>query len=353
MTSPVALQAVLPDELASAHPGVDVAEARKLVSCVHRHGALPRHAPPGVRRGTLERVREAGHVPALEVVARQASALDPFVKYALRTSGGTTIETVRIPLEVAGRFSVCVSSQAGCALACAFCATGRMGLARNLEAWEIVEQIRVVRGELPPGTRVHGVVFQGMGEPLANLDHVIRAVRVLSEPSAQAIDQRAITICTSGLPTGIRRLARELPRVRLGVSLGSARPGRRASLMPIDRAHPLSEVMAAAAEHAAATGHAPMFAYTLLAGVNDDAEDAGALAALVRDFADRCGVRPRLSLIPYNAIGADDPFARAGADRETAFRDALAAAGAFATRRYSGGADVGAACGQLALRGVG
>jgi 23S rRNA (adenine2503-C2)-methyltransferase len=124
-----------------------------------------------------------------------------------------------------------VSSQVGCALACAFCATGRMGLARNLEAWEIVEQVRRVRADLPAGMRVHGVVFQGMGEPLANFERVAQAVRVLSEPCALAIDMRNVTVCTAGLPTGILRLARELPAARLAVSLGAVRANGRRSLM--------------------------------------------------------------------------------------------------------------------------
>src|SRR5690606_36894063 len=144
-----------------------------------------------------------------------------------------------------GRFTVCVSSQVGCALACGFCATGRLGLRRNLEAWEIVEQVRAIRAELPEGGRIHGVVFQGMGEPLANLEQLITDIRVLSEPSAQAIDSRAITVCTSGLPTGIKRLANELPAVRLGISLGSPLPSKRKSLMPIDKPHALDDVLEA------------------------------------------------------------------------------------------------------------
>src|SRR5262249_42116601 len=161
-----------------------------------------------------------GRRPALRVVAETASAIDPFVKYLLEAPDGARFEAVRIPLEHPGRVTVCVSSQVGCALACAFCATGRLGLARNLAAWEIVELVRIGRAHSgdaaaargpqsigPP--RVHGVVFQGMGEPLANLDAVLQAIRVLHEPCALGIDARAITVCTAGLPSGIRRLAAE------------------------------------------------------------------------------------------------------------------------------------------------
>lgn len=354
---PVALQAVLPDDLA-AIAGIDITCARRIVSWVHRHGDLPARAPATIRRASLEKVRALGHAPSFDLVERRASSVDPFVKYAFRLHDGAEIETVRIPLEKPGRFSICVSSQVGCALGCAFCATGTMGLSRNLEAWEIIEQVRRVRADLaaspPPGDarpKVHGVLFQGMGEPLSNLDRVIEVIRILGDPSAQAIDVRNVTVCTAGLPAGIRRLAREVPAARLGVSLGSARVERRRSLMPIDSAHPLSEVLAAAGEHAKLTGHAPMLAYTLLAGHNDSDADAICLAALVKDFSRDHGVRPRLSLIPFNAFG-ETAFSRS--ERLDRFRDVLAEQGVFAIVRYSGGGDVGAACGQLVTsRGTG
>jgi 23S rRNA (adenine2503-C2)-methyltransferase len=338
------LQAVLPSQLADA-ARIDLVDARRIVSLVHRTSELPARCPATIRRAALDGVRAVGTIPRLEEVERAHSAEDPFVKHAFRLPDGATIETVRIPLERAGRVSVCVSSQVGCALACAFCATGRMGLVRNLEAWEIVEQVRAARGALGPGRRVHGVLFQGMGEPLANADRVIQAIRVLSDPSAQAIDMRNITVCTAGIPAGILRLAREVPAVRLGVSLGAAAPAKRRRLMPIEGAHPQEEVLRAAGEHARVTRIAPMFAYTLLDGENDGDDDAAALARLVDDFTRACGVAPRLSLIPYNSIG-DDAFRRS--PRLALFRDALRARGVGTIVRYSGGGDVGAACGQLA-----
>jgi 23S rRNA (adenine2503-C2)-methyltransferase len=342
------LQGLTPDALAQAC-GLEPGEARKVVAAVHR--GEPLEAARGVRRVALDRVRARCHVPALELRAVRRSALDPFVKLALATHDGHVIEAVRIPLERAGRFSACVSSQAGCALACAFCATGRLGLSRNLETWEIVEQVRMVRATLAPGSRdrVHGVVFQGMGEPLANVDRVIEAIRVLCEPSAMAIDARAMTVCTSGLPAAIRRLARELPRVRLGLSIASARPEVRRSLMPIDAANPLDEVLDAAEEHARTTGLAPMWALTPLAGVNDTDDDARALAERSKRFEARTGVRPRVSVVPYNAIdvAGSDPFGRGDV---ATFVAALEAHGVRAHLRYSGGSDVAAACGQLAGR---
>jgi 23S rRNA (adenine2503-C2)-methyltransferase len=338
----LALQAITPERLATAVPGITLPEARKLIARVHR--GEPIAPTSAIRRSAADAVRACGGVPALELVAETPSQLDPFVRYLLAAPDGARFEAVRIPLEHPERFSVCVSSQVGCALACAFCATGRLGLSRNLAAWEIVEQVRVVRARLPRG-RVHGVVFQGMGEPLANLDEVLAAIEVLTEPCALGIDARAITVCTAGLPVGIRRLASEAPKVRLGLSIHTALAERRRSLMPIARAHDLEDVLAAVADHARTTGLAPMWAVTLLAGINDSDDDARALAARARAFADETGVLPRLSIIAYNPIGDHDPFRRSPRERE--FRAAL---GLPSHRRYSGGSDVGAACGQLALR---
>jgi len=345
------LQALTPGTLTECVSEVSLGEARKIVGAIHRLDTLPETIAM-VRRASLEAVRAVCKAPRLAVRSVQASSFDPFVKYALETWDGLIIETVRIPLERPGRFSACVSSQAGCWLACTFCATGQMGLARNLEAWEIVEQVREVRRGLDRDRRqrVHGVVFQGMGEPLANVENVVRAVRVLCEPAAQAIDGRTITVCTAGIPDAIRRLALEVPKVRLGVSIGSARAVVRRALMPIDRAHPLDSVLEAAAEHALRTGLAPMWAITLLAEVNDTLEDAQALADRARGFFHATGLRPQIRIIQYNPVDAPDraPFRRSDESRETAFCALLRREGFPAHKRYSGGADVHAACGQLA-----
>ncbi len=345
---PLALQGLTPQRLSEAL-SISLADARKVHASVQRDEpfGVPLH---GVPRASMDRIRSECHVPGLELVTEQASRVDPFVKYGLRTNDGHMIETVRIPLENPERFSVCVSSQVGCALGCKFCATGRMGLTRNLETWEIVEQVRTVRRRLTQG-RVHGVVFQGMGEPMANLDQVLAAIEVLREPAGLAIDARNVTVCTSGLPHGIRRLAREAPKVRLGLSIGSVRQETRKSLMPIAKAHPWVEVQDAVAEHAVTTGLAPMWAVTPLFGVNDTFEDGAALGATAREFWQRTGVRPRLVMIPYNSISSeDDPYQRAPDERMAEFARGIESTGYRAHQRYSGGGDVNAACGQLAAR---
>lgn len=344
---PVAFQGLTPEALTTLLPTTSLPEARKVLSAMHRGKSLLGPLSQ-VRRRTLEQVRASCDAPTLEVLEERRSTLDPFVKLGLRTHDARVIETVRIPLEHPGRFSVCVSSQAGCALACRFCATGQLGLERNLEAWEIVEQVRLVRETVnrdAPGARVHGVVFQGMGEPLANIDRVLAALAVLTEPAAMAIDARNITVCTSGLPNGIRRLAREAPKVRLGVSIHAIDTSTRRSLMPIDKSHPLDEVLEATVEHARLTGLSPMWAITLFHGVNDSDDHARALALRAKEFAAETGTRPRLSIIPYNAVpGA--PFTRSAREKE--FRAVLSELGVPTHLRYSGGSDVAAACGQLA-----
>lgn len=345
----LALQGLTPEQLCAALD-IPLTEARKLHAAVQResYGKEPVNA---VRRATLNLVAERGHVPTLELVSEQKSQIDPFVKYALRTHDGHVIETVRIPLEKPGRFTVCVSSQVGCALGCKFCATGRMGLTRNLETWEIIEQVRTVRRHLGDLGRVHGIVFQGMGEPMSNLDRVIDAINILREPCGLAIDARNITVCTSGLPQGIRRLAKEAPKVRLGLSIGSALQEKRKSLMPIANAHPFDDLLEAVAEHATATGLSPLWAVTPLAGVNDGFDDGAALGARARAFWEKTGVRPRITVIPYNAIAEqDDPFARSSDTQHAAFVEGVHSTGYRTHQRYSGGGDVNAACGQLAAR---
>ncbi|MGC4070701.1 MAG: radical SAM protein [Polyangiaceae bacterium] len=184
----VVVQGELPEALA-LRLGCKESEVRRVLAAMHQRDASDLGAPrEQVSRNTRKHLSESARIGRLEILEQQESKLDPFVKFALRTEDGYVIETVRIPLERPGRFSVCVSSQVGCAIGCRFCKTTQAGLHRNLAAWEIVEQVRIVRQSLPEGTRVSSVVFQGMGEPLANLDSVIQAVRVLSHPACQSIE---------------------------------------------------------------------------------------------------------------------------------------------------------------------
>lgn len=346
----IVVQGTLPEELAE-RLGCKLTEVRRVVAAVHRAESdelgAAREQVSKVTRQQLTKHACVGH---LRIEETQSSKLDPFVKFALRTEDGHLIETVRIPLEKPGRFSVCVSSQVGCAIGCRFCKTTQGGLVRNLEAWEIVEQVRIVRQSLPERSRISGVVFQGMGEPLANLDSVVKAIQVLSHPACQGIDQKAMTVCTAGLPQGIRRLKQAKLRVRIGLSIGSALADRRKSLMPIEGRLSLRDAVDALVEYTQGTGQSPMLAYTMLAGVNTSVSDAQALRDLALEIGKRSGRMPRLSLIAYNPIGEGDPFERASPDEAEAFRLQLISAGFPVVRRYSGGSDIDAACGQLAAK---
>jgi 23S rRNA (adenine2503-C2)-methyltransferase len=239
---------------------------------------------------------------------------------------------------------VCVSSQVGCALACAFCETGRLGFTRNLEPWEMVEQVLTLRRE-GPERPVTGVVFQGQGEPFQNYDAVIQAAEVLRHPCGAHIRGDRITISTVGVLPMIERYTDEGHPYRLILSLTSAIDGKRARLVPIGQRYAVADLVAAMRRHAQRRGGPVHLAWVLMAGVNTGAEEAGALARLLE------GTPVRVSVIDVN-----DPtgqFQRAGDAERGAFLEALAARGLPFVRRYSGGPDIHAACGMLAARRAG
>ena len=278
----------------------------------------------------------------LEMVDRRASAVDPFVKYLFRAADGRVVETVRIPLE-RPRYSVCVSSQVGCALECGFCETGRLGFTRNLEAWEIVDQVLAVRRD-SPDRPVTGVVFQGQGEPFQNYANVIRAAEILRDPCGLRIRGDRMTISTVGILPMIERYTDERHPYRLILSLTSAFDEKRSSLMPVGRRYAVEDLVRAMRRHAERRGGPVSLGWVLMSGINTGSEEARALGRL---FA---GVRVRVSVIDVN-----DPtgrFRRAGDEERGRFLSALADEGIGFVRRYSGGPDIHAACGMLAAVGV-
>ncbi|MBM4398402.1 MAG: radical SAM protein, partial [Deltaproteobacteria bacterium] len=200
----------------------------------------------------------------LEVVARVEDPTDRFVRYVFRSPDGALSEAVRIPLEAPGRFSVCLSSQVGCAMRCAFCATGRLGFSRDLAAWEMVAAFCAVRDEAPG--RVSGAVFMGQGEPLDNLDAVLRAARVLCDPCGGRIKAEAVSISTVGIVPAIRRYAAEGHPYRLIVSLTSTVRTRRAALLPAASRWSVEEVCDAIRDYAAAARNRVTVAWVVLGG---------------------------------------------------------------------------------------
>src|SRR5438445_10173453 len=339
---------MLPEQYERLGIGEEV--GRKLLAAAVQRGEPDLRSVRGVRRAVLDAVDSATSAAPIRVLRRQAAS-DGFVKYLFELEGGAQVEAVRIPIpcEAPGadtsayagkekKYIVCVSSQAGCALACAFCATGGLGFSRNLLAHEIVGQVLAVRAEADRPVR--GVVFMGMGEPFLNYDEVIAAARILSHPCGGAIDARAITISTAGIVPAIRRYTSEGHKFRLAVPLTHADPPRRPALMPIERAHPTDELVAALHDHARVRRTRVLVEYVLLGGVNDSPADAERLAALLD---------PRLVKLDWIDVNGDvGGFRRSTARVRSAFLDVLAAARIPFAIRYSGGQQVSAGCGQLA-----
>jgi 23S rRNA (adenine2503-C2)-methyltransferase len=275
----------------------------------------------------------------LEIVERVTDPSDGFVKYLFRLHDGALVEAVRIPLEREGRFTVCLSSQAGCAMACDFCATGRLGLARHLEPWEIVAQFIAVRDEAPG--EVTGALFQGQGEPLHNFASVMRAAEILAHPCGGRISAKNITISTVGLVPAILKLAQDPKPYRLIVSLTSAVDERRRSLLPAASAWSVRELADAVRAYQRAHGGRMTLAWVVLGGINTGDDE---VAALREHFGD---LPLRLNLIDVNDA-RDGGYQRASDAELARFRDALRVLEVPVVRRYSGGAAKHAACGMLA-----
>ena len=331
---------------ALAPMGVSLRLARRLQAAALRRDEIPRSLPE-VSDALLARIGEVTRLPRLVLQDKKVSARDGFAKYLFRGDGSEPFEAVRIPLvHRAGdeKYIVCASSQVGCAMGCAFCATGRMGFVRNLSAWEMVDQVERIQADSEHPVR--GVVFMGMGEPMLNFDAVVQAARILSEPCGGAIAAKAISVSTAGVAPGIRRFAAERLPYRLVVSLTCADPARRREVMPVEAAHPLPELMEAIREWHAATGRRVTLAWTMISGFNTREEDAVQLAELVR------GLPVTLDLIDVN--DATGRFAAPSPSELNGFRDALRRhLGQPVARRYSGGAEIHAACGMLAGAGIG
>ncbi len=266
---------------------------------------------------------------------RQAS--DGVVKLLLTCRDGEAVESVLIPTR--DRLTLCVSTQVGCSFGCAFCATGQDGLARNLDAGEIVGQAMAAM-DAPNVRRLTHIVFMGMGEPFDNYDQTLRAVRVLNDFDGLGIGARRMTISTCGVVPGIRRLAGEGLQVELSISLHAPDDELRSRLMPVNRRWPLPELFQACDDYSAGTGRIVTYEYTLVSGLNDAPEQARTLAGRLRE-------RPcRVNLIPLSPVEGFDGLPPEP-DACDAFADILRQAGLNVTLRHSRGIDLDAACGQL------
>ncbi|HXF47197.1 MAG TPA: 23S rRNA (adenine(2503)-C(2))-methyltransferase RlmN [Burkholderiaceae bacterium] len=315
--------------------------ARQLLRWIHQRGAGSFDAMTDLAKSLRGKLTERAQIAAPAVV-RDTTAADGTRKWLLDVGGGNAIETVFIPADERG--TLCVSTQAGCAMACAFCATGRQGFNRNLTTAEIIGQLWLAEHALrgANGERaISNVVLMGMGEPLQNLDAVIPALRLMLDDNAYGLSRRRVTVSTSGLVRQMDKLAAQCP-VALAVSLHAPNDALRDQLVPLNRKHPLRDLMAACRRYLkVAPRDFITFEYVMLDGVNDSDQHARELIALVAD------VPCKFNLIPFNPFPGSG-MRRSSAQRIRAFAQILADAGIVTTTRKTRGDDIDAACGQLA-----
>jgi len=271
-------------------------------------------------------------------IAQIEASVDGSQKYLFELADGQSVETVLIPERT--HYTLCVSSQVGCAMGCRFCLTGRGGLERNLTAGEIVAQVRDVLRNLPGPMRLTNIVFMGMGEPLANFENLVDALEILTDNAAGfGFAGRRITVSTVGIVPRIAELGQRTT-VNLAVSLNAADDATRSRLMPINRTYPLDSLVEACARYPLRPHRRITFEYILLKGVNDSAEDARRLARLLHP------VRAKLNLIPFNAYEGG-PFEEPSEAVVRQFQEILLQRRYTAVIRRSKGRDISAACGQL------
>jgi len=312
--------------------------AKQLLRWVHQRGEADFARMSDLAKDLRDKLAAAACVEAPQIVGDTAAA-DGTRKWLLKVDGANAVEAVFIP--EARRGTLCVSSQAGCVLDCAFCSTGKQGFNRNLTAAEIVGQLWLANRLLEGVRPVTNVVMMGMGEPLLNLDHVIPALRLMLDDNAYGLSRRRVTVSTAGVVPGIDRLRDECP-VALAVSLHAPNDALRERLVPVNRKYPLAELVAACNRY---LQKAPRdfitFEYVMLEGVNDGDGHARELVALA------ARVRSKFNLIPFNPF-PHSGFKRSSPDRIRRFAEVLQHAGLTVTTRKTRGDDIAAACGQLA-----
>lgn len=320
--------------------GAAAYRARQIARWVFQAGAAQVSAMtdlPKALRQTLEERAYISHLPRPTVYV----ANDGTRKLRYRLDDGAVLESVLIREPT--RLTLCLSTQAGCRIGCAFCLTTKGGLRRHLRVAEIVDQIIQARALLGSEERLTNLVFMGMGEPLDNYANTVKALRLITHPEAVGFSPRRITVSTSGLVPALRKFGAEGLRVNLAVSLNAPNDAIRSQLMPINRKWPIGELLAACKEYPLPPSRRITFEYVLLAGVNDQPIHAEQVARLLR------GLRCKVNLIPFNEFpGA--PFRRPAPATVQRFQAILQQHYLTATVRESRGRDIGAACGQLAQR---
>ena len=336
------LKGMLPAEMETfvVELGEPSYRARQIFDWVHNKGVAEVEEMTNLSKSLRTELDKIAFITRLRQAARRESRTGQAVKFLFELPTGERVESVLI---VDGtRRTVCISSQVGCPLDCKFCATGRMGLVRNLSAGEILDQlIQVSSFAQERGERVTNVVMMGMGEPLLNYDAVVRALYLMRQTEGVGLGGRRITVSTAGYVPGIRKLAHEELNVGLAISLNATTDSVREELMPINRRFKIADLLDVAHEFHQLRGYGVTFEYVLMGGVTDSDEDAIRLAQLTAD------VSCKINLIPYNEIGPESAFRRPSPARLKAFYRVLEKMGAEFTVRESRGRDIDAACGQL------
>ena len=307
---------------------------------VHAHGARSVDEMTNVNKETRDRVAELTTIGSLTIAETQVGA-DGTRKLRLVTRDGQSIESVLIP--DGEKTTLCISSQVGCAVNCQFCATAKLGLVRNLDAGEIVDQVYLAKTLLEPGRNLTNLVYMGMGEPLHNYDNLIQSLRILCNDKGAKLAQRRVTVSTSGLVPKLEKLGKETVRPNLAVSLNAANDETRDEIMPINRKWNIAKLMAALRAYPLEQRRRITFEYVLLAGVNDSLRDASQLSKLLR------GVRCKVNIIPWNPH-PEAPYARPSDAVIDAFQTECKRLGLPTYLRTPRGDDIDAACGQLANR---
>ncbi|OGD38049.1 MAG: 23S rRNA (adenine(2503)-C(2))-methyltransferase [Candidatus Aminicenantes bacterium RBG_19FT_COMBO_58_17] len=310
--------------------------AKQVFEWIYQKGADSFAAMTDLPKSLRQRLEDKFRLGVLEL-AEQLRSEDGTEKLLFRLTDGQLIEAVLIPS--GGRRTLCLSTQVGCKFACVFCASGAGGFARNLLPSEMLGQILFLRDKLDVG--LTNFVFMGMGEPLDNLDNLVRTVRIMNAPEGMGIAARRMTISTVGIVPAIEKLEGLGLQVSLSLSLHATTDELRSRLLPVNRKYPLAEVVKAGAHYARTTGRMITIEYILISSLNDSAADARRLASIARKL------RAKINLIPYSQ-GCGAGFAPSPGSRQQAFLQTLESLGVAATVRRSKGGDIRAACGQLA-----
>jgi 23S rRNA (adenine2503-C2)-methyltransferase len=322
--------------------------ATQLFRWIHQKGATEFDQMSDLAKSLREKLKTTAHLQALPVITQHESS-DGTIKWLFDVGGGDAVEAVFIPEDDRG--TLCISSQAGCAVGCRFCSTGHQGFSRNLSTGEIVAQLwfaeHFLRDHLNKAERViSNVVMMGMGEPLQNYSALVPALRVMLDDHGYGLSRRRVTVSTSGVVPMMDRLGEDCP-VALAVSLHAPNDALRDNLVPLNRKYPLAELLDACNRYLA---HAPRdfitFEYCMLDGVNDQPEHARQLVELVRRHGGN-GVSCKFNLIPFNPFPASG-LLRSPQNQVLAFAKILSDAGIVTTVRKTRGDDIDAACGQLA-----